>query len=59
MYEVLGWLLIVVAVIFLILVVFHVESEKPISYKFTITSVIIVSFCIGYGIHYIMLGMGY
>jgi len=59
MYDVVGWLLLVVAVIFIILVVFHVESEKPISYKFTITSVIIVSFCIGYGIHYIMLGMGY
>jgi hypothetical protein len=59
MYDFIGWLLLVIAGIFITLIVFHVESEKPISYKFTITSVIIVSFCVGYGIHFLMLGLGY
>ena len=58
MYDILGWLLIIVAAIFLVLVVLHVESDKKLSFKFTITSIIVVSFCIGYGIHFLLLNAG-
>ena len=58
MYDILGWLLIAVAAIFLILVVLHVESEKKLSLKFTIISVIIAALCIGYGIHFLLLNTG-
>ncbi len=58
MYDILGWLLIIVAAIFLILIVLHVESEKKLSLKFTIISVIIAALCIGYGIHFLLLNTG-
>nr|MDO8086424.1 hypothetical protein [Candidatus Sigynarchaeum springense] len=58
MYDILGWLLIIVAAILLVLVVLHVESEKKLSLKFTIISVVIASFCIGYGIHFLLLNSG-
>jgi len=54
----LGWLFIIVAVIFGALLVLHVESEKKLSLKFTIISVIILSFCIGYGVHFWLLAAG-
>lgn len=57
-YAVLGWLLIIIAVIIAVLLVLHVESEKRLSYKFTIISVIVLSFCIGYGIDFWFLSMG-
>jgi hypothetical protein len=59
MYDVLGWLLIVVAAIFLVLIVLHVESEKKLSLKFTIISLVIASFCVGYGIHFLLLNAGF
>ncbi|MHA1368488.1 MAG: hypothetical protein ACTSWN_03565 [Promethearchaeota archaeon] len=58
LFEILGWLLIAIAGIFIALIAFHVESEKPLSYKFTITAVIITSFCIGYGIHFLLIVWG-
>jgi hypothetical protein len=58
LYDILGWLLIAVAAIFLILVVLHVESEKKLSLKFTIISVVIAALCIGYGIHFLLLNTG-
>ncbi|NMC07461.1 MAG: hypothetical protein GYA24_19755 [Candidatus Lokiarchaeota archaeon] len=58
MFDILGWLLIILAVVFLVLVVLHVESDKSLSLKFTIISVVIASFCIGYGIHFLLLNAG-
>jgi hypothetical protein len=58
MYEIIGWLLIVVAAIFIVLIVLHVESEKKLSFKFTIIAVIITAFCMGYGIHFFLLNAG-
>ncbi|HME50969.1 MAG TPA: hypothetical protein VKM55_02015 [Candidatus Lokiarchaeia archaeon] len=55
----LGWLLIIIAAIVATLLVLHVESEKKLSYKFTIISVIILSFCIGYGIQFWLLAGGF
>ncbi|MEX2684636.1 MAG: hypothetical protein Q6373_023900 [Candidatus Sigynarchaeota archaeon] len=58
MYDILGWLLIIVAAILFVFVVLHVESGKKLSLKFTTISVIIASFCIGYGIHFLLLNAG-
>nr|MDO8115822.1 hypothetical protein [Candidatus Sigynarchaeota archaeon] len=55
MYDIIAWLLFIVGGIFAVLLVLHVESEKKLSFKFTIITIIIVSFCIGYGIHFILL----
>ena len=57
-YSVLGWLLVIIGGIFATLLVLHVESEKKLSYKFTITSVIILSFCIGFGVQFWLLALG-
>nr|MDO8114271.1 hypothetical protein [Candidatus Sigynarchaeota archaeon] len=59
MFALYGWLLFIVAGIFLTLLILHVESEKKLSYKFTIIAVIIASFCIGYGVHFLLLEVGY
>jgi len=57
-YDGLGWLFVVVASIFIVLLVLHVESEKKLSYKFTITAVIVISLCLGYGIHFFLVSAG-
>ncbi len=51
-YDIIAWLLFIVGGIFAVLLVLHVESEKKLSFKFTIVSIAIVSFCIGYGVHF-------
>ncbi|MHA1681572.1 MAG: hypothetical protein ACTSUE_11230 [Promethearchaeota archaeon] len=58
MYNVLGWLLLVVAGVFITLLLLHAESNKPISFKFTIPSVVIISLCVGYGIHFLLIASG-
>jgi len=57
-YAALGWVLIIMGAIVAALLVLHVESEKKLSYKFTITSVIILSFCIGFGVQFWLLALG-
>jgi len=58
-YLALGWMLIVVSGIFITLLILHVESEKKLSYKFTITAIVVISLCIGYGVQFFLLNAGY
>jgi hypothetical protein len=58
-WDALGWILIVVACIFVTLLVLHVESEKKLSYKFTITAIVVISLCLGYGINFFLVGAGF
>lgn len=58
MYNVLGWLLLVTSGVFITILVMHVGSDKQLSYKFTIPSVLVISFCLGYGIHFLLLANG-
>jgi hypothetical protein len=58
-YAALGWILIIMGAIVAALLVLHVESEKKLSFKFTIISVIILSFCIGYGVQFWLLASGF
>ncbi|MHA1794270.1 MAG: hypothetical protein ACTSVI_16655 [Promethearchaeota archaeon] len=58
MYDILGTLLIIIAIIFIVLLSFHVQSEKPLSLKFTFIAIAIISLAVGYGIHFILLSLG-
>lgn len=58
MFDVLGWLLLVLAGVLITLLALHVESEKKLSYKFTITVLVISSFCVGYGMHFLLMATG-
>ena len=58
LYFALGGLCIAIGILVILWLIVHVELGREFSYRKTIASVVLLSFLLGFGMHFIMLTLG-
>ncbi|MFX0069349.1 MAG: hypothetical protein ACFFA1_08365 [Promethearchaeota archaeon] len=58
LYPALGGLFIAIGVLVILWLIVHVELGREFSYRKTIASIVLLSFLLGFGMHFILLTLG-